>query len=95
MGEAVLIARGLTKDYIMGEVVGHALAAVDLDFYGGEFVVLLGPTGGSACWRDHDLSRASESELTRCRYPRVHCSARAHSGWYSPLQRMGALGKRL
>jgi HlyD family secretion protein len=37
MGEAVLIARGLTKDYVMGEVVVHALAAVDLDIYGGEF----------------------------------------------------------
>jgi len=28
------------------------------------------PTGGSACWRDHDLTRASEAELTR--YRREH-----------------------
>jgi putative ABC transport system ATP-binding protein len=89
MGEAVLIARGLTKDYAMGEVVVHALVAVDLDIFAGEFVVLLGPSGsgkstllnilggldtptrGSACWRDHDLSRASESELTRYRRDHV------------------------
>ena len=45
MGEAVLIARGLTKDYVMGEVVVHALTAVDLDIFEGEFVVLLGPSG--------------------------------------------------
>jgi putative ABC transport system ATP-binding protein len=54
MGEVVLIARGLTKDHVMGEVIVHALAAADLDIYGGEFVVLLGPSGSeliaSAPW---------------------------------------------
>lgn len=44
-GEAVLIARGLTKDYVMGEVIVHALANVDLDIFAGELVVLLGPSG--------------------------------------------------
>jgi len=43
--ERVLTARGLAKDYVMGEVVIHALTAVDLDIYRGEFVVLLGPSG--------------------------------------------------
>jgi len=44
-GEPVLIARGLSKDYVMGEVVVHALSSVDLDIYRGELVVLLGPSG--------------------------------------------------
>jgi putative ABC transport system ATP-binding protein len=87
--DAVLVARGLTKNYAMGEVIVHALAAVDLDIYQGELVVLLGPSGsgkstllnilggldtptsGTAFWRDHDLSRASEVELTRYRRDHV------------------------
>jgi ABC-type proline/glycine betaine transport system ATPase subunit len=34
-------ARGLPKDYVMGEVVVHALMEVDLEIYAGELVVLL------------------------------------------------------
>lgn len=41
----VFEARGLTKDYQMGEVLVKALRGVDLALYSGEFVVLLGPSG--------------------------------------------------
>jgi len=44
-GEAVFRMRGVTKVYPMGEVVVRALDGVDLDLYGGEFVVLLGASG--------------------------------------------------
>ncbi|MBE7420785.1 MAG: ABC transporter ATP-binding protein [Ideonella sp.] len=36
---------GLTKIYDTGQIRVHALAGVDLEFYEGEFTVLLGPSG--------------------------------------------------
>ena len=43
--EAVFAARGISKVYRVGDLEVHALRAVDLDLYRGEFVVLLGPSG--------------------------------------------------
>jgi putative ABC transport system ATP-binding protein len=45
MSEPVLVARGLTKTYRMGDVEVVALRGVDLELREGEFVVLLGPSG--------------------------------------------------
>lgn len=44
-GEPVFSARGVTKDYHMGEVTVRALRGVDLELRAGEFIVLLGPSG--------------------------------------------------
>lgn len=41
----VFSARGLTKEYHMGDMVVQALRGIDLEFRRGEFVVLLGPSG--------------------------------------------------
>jgi putative ABC transport system ATP-binding protein len=43
--EIVFNTRGITKVYQMGEVEVHALRGIDLELYGGEFVVLLGASG--------------------------------------------------
>lgn len=85
---AVFVARGVTKDYQMGEVTVRALRGIDVEFYEGNFVVLLGPSGsgkstllnilggldlptsGNVFYRDHDLTQATEAELTR--YRRQH-----------------------
>jgi putative ABC transport system ATP-binding protein len=45
IGEAVFIARGLSKIYRMGDVEVHALRSVNLELYNGELVVLLGASG--------------------------------------------------
>ncbi|CZG71343.1 TPA: ABC transporter ATP-binding protein [Legionella pneumophila] len=39
------VIRNLTKTYLMGEVVIHALRCINLDLYQGELVVFLGPSG--------------------------------------------------
>ncbi len=44
--DVVFHVHGICKVYQMGEVEVHALRAVDLDLYRGEFVVILGPSGG-------------------------------------------------
>ena len=45
MAVGVFHARGLAKNYLMGEVVVRALHDVDLDLYEREFIVILGPSG--------------------------------------------------
>jgi putative ABC transport system ATP-binding protein len=87
--EPVFRARGLTKTYRMGEVEVHALRRIDLDLFAGEFVVILGPSGGGkstllnilggldvptsgeVIFRDHKLTGADETELTRFRREHV------------------------
>ncbi|HKO67406.1 MAG TPA: ATP-binding cassette domain-containing protein, partial [Burkholderiaceae bacterium] len=36
---------GLTKDYVLGDNVVHALAGVSLDIAAGDFVAVMGPSG--------------------------------------------------
>jgi len=87
-GDTVFHVRNVTKVYRMGEVEVHALRGINVDFFPGEFVVLLGPSGsgkttllnilggldvptsGNVLYLDHDLTSASEAELTR--YRREH-----------------------
>jgi len=75
----------LARVFHLGEVEIHALRGVDLEFYEGEFVVLLGasgsgkstllnilggldsPSSGEVWYRDQELSRASEDQLTEFR----------------------------
>src|SRR5579864_892604 len=42
---AVFHMHAVSKIYTMGEVEVHALRAVELDLFAGEFVVFLGPSG--------------------------------------------------
>ena len=82
IGDAVFHIHGVTKVYQMGDVRVHALRGIDLDFYRGEFAVLLGasgsgkstllnilggldtPTAGEVVYADHNLTKATERELT-------------------------------
>lgn len=86
----VFVARDLCKIYGHGEAAVHALRNLDLNIRSSEFVVLLGPstllnilggldapTSGRASWRDHELTGASEAELTA--YRRAHVGFVFHS----------------
>jgi putative ABC transport system ATP-binding protein len=42
---AVIRAEALSKDYVMGDVVVHALRSVDVAIGQGEFVAIMGPSG--------------------------------------------------
>ncbi|MEQ8844998.1 MAG: ABC transporter ATP-binding protein [Phycisphaerales bacterium] len=44
-GQAVFVARGISKVYHVGDVDVHALRSVDFELHAGELVVLLGPSG--------------------------------------------------
>ena len=70
----VFRARGLSKIYQMGEVEVPALKDVDLSGKSTLLNILGGldsPSGGTAMWRDHDLVRAGEAELTQYRRDHV------------------------
>lgn len=45
MAKPVIEARGLCKDYTMGDQVVHALRSVDVTIEPGEFVAIMGPSG--------------------------------------------------
>ncbi|AGW90125.1 ABC transporter ATP-binding protein [Cupriavidus sp. DF5525] len=86
--EPLFRLRNVGKTYDMGEIQVRALAGIDLDLFGGEFVVLLGASGsgkstllnilggldrpstGTVVYRDHDLTEANDTGLTR--YRREH-----------------------
>ncbi len=41
----IIEAKTLSKDYVMGDLVVHALRTVDVTIYEGEFVAIMGPSG--------------------------------------------------
>lgn len=43
--DAVIRSEGLGKDYVMGDVVVHALRGVNVQIDRGEFVAIMGPSG--------------------------------------------------
>ena len=86
--DPVMRIRAVSKTYRMGEIEVSALRTIDLDLYGGEFIVILGasgsgkstllnilggldtPTEGTVRYLEHELTAASERDLTR--YRREH-----------------------
>lgn len=45
MSKPVVVARSLSKKYVMGDQTVHALRAVDVVIHEGEFVAIMGPSG--------------------------------------------------
>ena len=44
-GDAIIVTRGLTKDYEMGAETVHALRGVDLEIQRNEYIAVMGPSG--------------------------------------------------
>ena len=44
-GDAMVVARGLTREYESGGSVVHALRGIDIDVARGEFVAIVGSSG--------------------------------------------------
>ncbi len=47
--------RGITKDYVNGDITTHVLRGVDLDVYPGDFIALMGPSGSGKSTLMHIL----------------------------------------
>jgi putative ABC transport system ATP-binding protein len=45
MSNPVIETRGLSKDYVMGDQVVHALRGINVRIFAGEFVAIMGPSG--------------------------------------------------
>ncbi len=44
-GDAIIVTRGLKKDYVMGAETVHALDGVDVEIQRNEYVAIMGPSG--------------------------------------------------
>lgn len=67
--DTVFSARGIAKVYDMGEVQVQALRGIDLDFFAGEFVVLLGPSGSGKSTLLNILGGLDTATSGRVTYP--------------------------
>jgi putative ABC transport system ATP-binding protein len=45
LGADLIVVRELSKDYVMGDVVVHALRGISVDIKAGDFVAVMGPSG--------------------------------------------------
>jgi hypothetical protein len=87
--DAVFHIHGVTKVYRMGDVEVHALRGVDLDLYGGEFVVVLGvrrrPLCRGSCHQIRPRGRLTKRTSIRVRSAGV-CRVRAAHRWPQELR---------
>ncbi|WP_263971176.1 ATP-binding cassette domain-containing protein [Leptolyngbya sp. PCC 6406] len=88
---AIFHSHHITKIYRMGEVEVHALRAVDLDLYEGEFVVLLGPSGSGKSTLLNILGGVRRAHQRGS----VFSSAKSESGGRSPADSVSAGVHRL
>ncbi len=51
----IMKLRGITKDYVNGDITTHVLRGVDLDVYPGDFIALMGPSGSGKSTLMHIL----------------------------------------